>query len=147
MRLVIQRVKKAQVTVLEKGEVVGKIGPGLFILVGVGEGDEDEAADRLAQKVVKMRILADAAGKMNLSIKDSGGEILAVSQFTLYADTSAGNRPSFIKAASPDLAQKLYERFIENLRKEGLKVETGQFGSYMKIEPELDGPVTIVLEV
>ena len=146
MKLVIQRVKKAQVTVLEKGEVVGKIDPGLLILVGIGEGDKEEAVDILAQKVAKLRIMADAAGKMNLSVKDAKGEILAVSQFTLYADTSDGNRPSFIKAANPDVAQNLYERFIDNLRKEGIKVETGQFGSYMKIEPELDGPVTIILE-
>jgi len=123
VRLIIQRVKKAKVSAA--GRTVGEIGPGLFVLVGVGEGDRVESADALAHKLAKLRIMSDQEGKMNLSVKDAGGEVLAVSQFTLYADTSAGNRPSFVKAAPPDLARPLYERLVEELGKEGLKVATG----------------------
>lgn len=145
MRLVIQRVKEAKVSVKEKDRVVGKINKGLFILIGVTEGDSKEDAEKLAEKVSKLRIMADENGKMNLSIKDVGGEILVVSQFTLYADTSKGNRPSFIKASAPGLAKDIYEHFVAQLKEKGIKVETGEFGAYMEIDTELDGPVTIIL--
>ena len=146
MRLVIQRVKKASVREVETGKVVGEIGKGLFVLVGVGKEDKPEYANVLANKLVNMRILADEKGKMNLSVKDVGAEILVVSQFTLYADTSGGNRPSFIKAAEPELANQIYERFVEQLKSRGVKVSTGSFGDYMEIESIADGPVTIILE-
>ena len=142
MRLVIQRVLKASVSV--QGEVVGEIGKGLFVLVGVGEGDTKEEAELLAEKVKKLRVMADHNGKMNLSVIDTNSSMLAVSQFTLYADTSKGNRPSFVKAAKPDLAEEIYNYFVEVLRKD-VKVETGRFGEYMEIRVELDGPVTIII--
>ena len=145
MRLVIQRVEGASVEVVETKEIVGKIGKGLFILVGVGEDDTEKDAEVLAEKLSKMRIMSDSRGKMNMSIKDVQGEVLAVSQFTLYADTSKGNRPSFIKAGEPKLAQRVYDHFVEKLRNLGVKVETGSFGDYMKIRAELDGPVTIII--
>ena len=145
MKLVIQRAKKAKVTVKGKDAVVGEIGRGLFILMGVTEGDTKEEAERLAEKVSKLRIMSDKEDKMNLSIKDVEGEILVVSQFTLYADTSKGNRPSFIKAGKPELANELYEYFIDKLKEREIKVETGEFGAYMEIGAELDGPVTIIL--
>ncbi|RLC31406.1 D-tyrosyl-tRNA(Tyr) deacylase [Candidatus Woesebacteria bacterium] len=145
MRLVIQRVKEAKVFVKEKDKVVGKISKGLFILMGVTEGDSKEDAEKLAEKVSKLRIMADENGKMNLSIKDVGGEILVVSQFTLYADTRKGNRPSFIKASVPGLAKDIYEHFVTQLEGKGVKVETGEFGAYMEIDTDLDGPVTIIL--
>lgn len=144
MKLVIQRVSNASVST--DGKVVGEIGKGLFVLIGVGQEDKPEVADTLAEKLLKMRIMSDENDKMNLSIMDASGEILVVSQFTLYADTSGGNRPSFVKAANPDLAKEIYERFVENLRGSELKVETGSFGNYMKIDAKLDGPVTIILE-
>lgn len=144
MKLVIQRVKEARVRV--NGNVVGEIGRGLFVLLGVGQEDKAEHTDLLAERLAKLRIMADKKGKMNLSVKDMGGEILVVSQFTLYADTSAGNRPSFIKAAQPDLARELYERFVQKIEEQGVKVATGSFGEYMGIETVCDGPVTIVLE-
>ena len=126
--------------------MVGEIGPGLFVMVGIGEEDQTDSADALAHKLAKLRIMADQEGKMNLSVKDAGGEVLAVSQFTLYADTSAGNRPSFVKAAPPEQARALYERLVEKLRSEGIAVATGSFGDYMEIEAVADGPVTITLE-
>lgn len=144
MKLVIQRVKEARVRV--NGGVVGGIGKGLFVLLGVGQDDKLEHADFLAEKLVKMRIMQDKQGKMNLSVKDVNGEVLVVSQFTLYADTSGGNRPSFIKAAAPELARQVYERFVEQLRLKGIKVVTGSFGEYMEIETLCDGPVTVTLE-
>jgi len=144
MRLVIQRVKKSKVSV--DGKTVGEIGYGLFALLGIGKEDGEEQVDTLVHKLSKLRVMADSQGKMNLSAKDVGGEILVVSQFTLYADTSAGNRPSFVKAAEPDTARHLYERFVQKLKDEELKVETGSFGDYMEIESVLDGPVTIILE-
>jgi len=143
MRLVVQRVIKASVSVENK--VVGNIDKGLFVLVGVKEGDIEDNAEVLAEKLAKLRIMADDAGKMNLSVNDVSGEILVVSQFTLYGDTSKGNRPSFLKAAEPKLAEKIYERFVEKLRKQEVIVETGTFGEYMEINVELDGPVTIIL--
>ena len=144
MKLVIQRVSKASVTVNKK--IVGEIKKGLFVLVGVSGDDNEETADILAEKLSKMRIMADENDKMNLSIKDIGGSILAVSQFTLFADTKKGNRPSFIKAAEPKKAQEIYDRFVECLREFDIKTETGSFGEYMHIDAKLDGPVTILLE-
>ena len=145
MRLVIQRISRAKVLVKGKKGVVGEINKGLFILMGVTEGDSKEDAEKLAEKVSKLRIMADKEGKMNLSIKDVDGEVLVVSQFTLYADTRKGNRPSFIKAGVPGLAKDIYEHFVAQLKEKGIKVETGEFGAYMEIDAELDGPVTIIL--
>lgn len=145
MRLVVQRVKKASVLNEDTGKVVGKIDKGLFVLIGVREGDTKKDAGNLAEKLAKLRIMADEDGKMNLSIKDVKGEILVVSQFTLNADTSKGNRPSFVKAAAPKLANEIYEHFVAQLKEKGIKVETGNFGAYMQIDAELDGPVTILL--
>ncbi len=146
MRLVIQRVNRATVSVVLSKKVVGKIEKGLFVLVGIKKGDTKKDAETLANKLVKLRVMADENEKMNLSVKDTNSEVLAVSQFTLYADTTGGNRPSFIQAALPDEAKVIYEHFVETLRKLGVKVETGSFGDYMKIDTQLDGPVTIVLE-
>lgn len=152
MKLVIQRVKEARVKV--KGNVVGEIEKGLFVLLGVGQEDKTEYADILAEKLVKLRIMpldfardkTDEQGKMNLSVKDVSGEILVVSQFTLYADTSGGNRPSFVKTAQPEHARRVYERFTEQLKAKGVKIAIGSFGEYMEIETVCDGPVTIILE-
>ncbi len=146
MKVVIQRVLKAKVTKASTNEVVGEIGPGLFILVGIKNTDSVENARIISSKILKMRIMADNDQKMNLNIKDSNGEILIVSQFTLYSNTKDGNRPSFIDAANPFDARKIYESFIDQLKESKLKIETGSFGEYMKIDAELDGPVTIVLE-
>jgi len=149
MRLVIQRVKKAQVRKVETSEVVGKIGQGLFILVGIKKGDSLKVAETLAEKVSKLRIIADKEGKMNLSIKDVGGEILVVSQFTLYGNCKGQNRPSFIEAADNDEDEVIYNHFVDSLRRglpAGRRVETGSFGDYMEIETVLDGPVTILLD-
>lgn len=145
MRLVIQGVKKAKVTKVEGGVVVGEIGPGLLILLGVKKADLEERADYFAEKVSKLRVIKDKENKMNLSIKDTGGEILVVSQFTLYGDAKGQNRPSFMDAAEPELAKKLYERFISKLKELGIKVQTGSFGDYMEIESTFDGPMTILL--
>jgi len=144
MRLVIQRVSGA--CVLVGKDVVGRIDRGLFVLVGVGEGDTKEDAVVLAEKLSKMRIMADEKDKMNLSIKEVGGSVLAVSQFTLYADTSKGNRPSFIKAGKPEIAEKVYNHFVESLQGLGIETKTGKFGEYMNIDLHLDGPVTILLD-
>jgi len=149
MRLVVQRVKKASVKVVPSGEVVGKIGKGLFVLVGVKKGDGLGDAEILANKLLKLRVMADKKDKMNLSLKDIDGELLVVSQFTLNADTSAGNRPSFIHAALPHEAKKVYDHFVSELKRglpAGRRVETGSFGDYMEIETILDGPVTIIYE-
>ncbi len=143
MRLVIQRVKQASVSADNHHE---KIDKGLFVLFGVGTGDTQEQAQKLAQKLYKMRLMADENGKMNRSVTDVDGEYLVVSQFTLYADTSGGNRPSFVNAMAPDEAQTLYEHFVEELRKLGATVKTGSFGNYMSIKADLDGPVTILVE-
>jgi D-tyrosyl-tRNA(Tyr) deacylase len=144
MRLIVQRVDQASVYVDKKE--VGKIDKGLFILVGIGKEDKLEDAEDLSEKVLKLRIMSDSHNKMNLSVIDINASVLVVSQFTLYADTSAGNRPSFINAADPVKAKEIYENFIIKLKRKGLKVETGSFGDYMKIKAELDGPVTIILE-
>jgi len=146
MRLVIQRVKSAKVGLEETGEVVGKIEKGLFVLVGFKKGDSRQDVEMVAAKLLKLRIMSDDQGKMNLSVHDANGEILVVSQFTLYANTKDGNRPSFIDAEGPDKANEFYEYFVDKLQESGVKVETGKFGEYMNIESLLDGPVTIVLE-
>lgn len=145
MRLVVQRVNSASVSV--GGKVVGKIGRGLFVLVGFKKGDTREKAEILAEKLIKLRVMADAKDKMNLSIKDKKAAILVISQFTLYADTSGGNRPSFIQAEEPVKAEELYKYFIEKLKEKNIKVATGSFGAYMKINAKLDGPVTIESEI
>lgn len=144
MRLVIQRVDTSSVSV--KGEKLGEIDKGLLILVGVGEGDEKKDANDLARKVSGLRILSDNEDKMNLSVLDKNQKVLAISQFTLYADTKKGNRPSFVKAADPEKAELIYNHFVEALRREGVIVETGRFGEYMNIDASLDGPVTIVMD-
>jgi D-tyrosyl-tRNA(Tyr) deacylase len=144
VRLVVQRVEKAKVISVETDKVLGEIGIGLFVLVGIKKGDSEKEVESLAQKLSKLRVMSDKAGKMNLSVKDVGGSLLVVSQFTLHADTSEGNRPSFINAEEPDKAKKLYELFIEKLKDNEISVETGSFGDYMKIEAVLDGPVTIL---
>ena len=143
MKLVIQRVKKASVKVKKDDEVVGRIGVGLFILVGFGMEDTKEDVEKMVKKVLNLRVMVDSEGKMNLSIMDTSKEILVVSQFTLYADTEKGNRPSFIKAAEPGLARDLYRLFVMGLTQEGVKVETGKLGEYMEVDVQLDGPVTI----
>lgn len=144
MRLVIQRVENANVRV--KDEIIGKIEKGFLILIGISHKDTKEIADFLVKKVCTLRIFADENEKMNLSIKDILGEILVVSQFTLYANCKNGNRPSFIDAAKPEKAKELYEYFVEELKKQEIKVEHGCFGADMKVSLTNDGPVTIVLE-
>lgn len=144
MKLVIQRVKKASVEVENK--IVGKIEQGFLVLLGVGPEDTKETADYLVQKLIKLRVFEDENGKMNLSLKDIHGELLIVSQFTLYADCNSGNRPSFTLAAKPDKANELYEYFIKKCQEENVKVEHGIFGADMKVELLNDGPVTIILE-
>lgn len=144
MRVVLQRVAHASVTVEEK--VIGKIQRGFLLLVGVTHDDAMEDMEYLVRKIVQMRIFEDEEGKLNRSIQDIGGEILSVSQFTLYADTKNGNRPSFSKAAPGDVALEMFEQFNGLLRDTGIPVETGQFGADMKIELLNDGPVTILLD-
>ncbi|MDQ3793673.1 MAG: D-aminoacyl-tRNA deacylase [Actinomycetota bacterium] len=145
MRIVLQRVSEASVTV--EGEVVSEIGSGLLLLVGVAAGDGEAQADWLAEKVAGLRIFSDEEGKMNLSVRDVGDEVLAVSQFTLLADTRKGKRPSFVRAAPPEEAEPLFDHFCERLRASGVgTVETGSFGAMMEVALVNDGPVTIVLE-
>ena len=144
MKLVIQRVKRASVEVDNK--IVGKIFQGFLVLIGVGPEDTQETADYLVQKLIKLRVFEDENEKMNLSLKDINGELLIVSQFTLYADCNGGNRPSFSNAAKPDKANELYAYFIKKCKEENIKVENGIFGADMKIELLNDGPVTIILE-
>lgn len=144
MRVVLQRVSHASVTVEEK--VIGKIQRGFLLLVGVTHDDAMEDMEYLVRKIVQMRIFEDEEGKLNRSIQDIGGEILSVSQFTLYADTKKGNRPSFSKAAPGDVALEMFEQFNGLLRDTGVPVETGQFGADMKVELLNDGPVTILLD-
>jgi D-tyrosyl-tRNA(Tyr) deacylase len=144
MKLVVQRVKKAKVTRVSDGKVVGKIGLGLLVLVGFKKGDNEKDVEVLAGKLSKLRVMSDGKDKMNLSIPDINGEILVVSQFTLYANTFGGNRPSFIEAEESEKAKKLYNFFINKLKSENIKVQTGSFGDYMLIDATLDGPVTIL---
>ncbi len=145
MKALIQRVSEARVTVGDT--VAGEIGPGFLVLLGVGHSDTEEAADYLARKTAAMRIFEDENDKMNLSLRDIGGSVLVVSQFTLYADCRKGNRPSFTDAGAPDRAEQLYEYFCAHLRKEGIEnVQQGVFGAHMQIHLINDGPVTIMLE-
>lgn len=144
MRVVIQRVTEAAVSINE--EISGKINKGLLILVGIGQDDHTEDIQWLTQKITNLRIFSDDDGKMNLSILDIKGEILLVSQFTLYASTKKGNRPSFIQSAPPTIAIPLYEQFIQSLKETGIAIQTGQFGADMKISLTNDGPVTIIID-
>ncbi|MFW2383240.1 MAG: D-aminoacyl-tRNA deacylase [Acidimicrobiales bacterium] len=144
MRLVVQRVGMAAVSV--DGEVVGRIGPGLCVLVGITHDDTAENAHKLAEKLVKLRIFGDANDKMNLSVQDVEGEILLISQFTLYGDAKKGNRPSFVDAARPEQALPLFSDFVEKVALSGVPVATGQFGAEMKVMIANDGPVTLILE-
>ena len=144
MRFVIQRVKHASVEV--EGEIIGKIGQGFLVLIGVSEEDTEAVADKMIKKLIGMRIFEDAEGKTNLSLESVAGELLLVSQFTLYADCKKGNRPSFIKAGKPDLANSLYEYIITECKKQVPVVETGSFGADMKVELLNDGPFTILLD-
>lgn len=144
MRAVIQRVSKAAVTV--EGGVVGSIGPGLLVLLGVAEGDSEIEARWLAHKTANLRIFSDAEGKMNLSVQDIDGAVLVISQFTLHGDIQRGFRPSFTKAAAPQIAAPLVELYCNALRDQQLPVETGIFGAHMRVELVNDGPVTIILE-
>ncbi len=145
MRIIIQRTSQAEVRIDD--QVVGQIGKGFLLLVGVTDGDTQADADYLAKKVAQMRIFEDTEGKMNLSLNEVEGQILSISQFTLYADCRHGNRPSFIKAARPEVAEPLYNYFNDVLRHQyGLQVETGRFGADMKVDFINDGPVTIILD-
>jgi len=145
MRIVLQRVAVACVRV--DGEVVGAIGPGLLLLVGIAPADARLDLAEIARKVVLLRVFEDEGGKMNRSIRDAGGEVLAVSQFTLYGDVRRGRRPSFTEAARPEVAEPVFDAFVAGLRAEGVRVETGRFGAKMAVELVNDGPVTLVLEV
>lgn len=145
MKVVLQRVKKASVKVKEK--TTGSISEGLLVLVGIHEEDTKEEMQWMCDKILKLRVFDDADGKMNLSVLDVQGELLVVSQFTLYGDATKGNRPSYIEAAGPENAEKIYEQMVEYFVKHsGLKVETGRFGAYMDVELINDGPVTIILD-
>jgi D-tyrosyl-tRNA(Tyr) deacylase len=144
MRAVVQRVSRARVVVA--GQTVGAIGPGLCVLLGVAGSDTPGEGERLAEKVARLRIFENQAGKFDRSLLDTAGEILVVSQFTLIANTAKGNRPSFGEAAPPEQAEPLYEAFCDALRELGLRIETGVFGARMQLELVNDGPVTIVLD-
>ena len=144
MRAVLQRVTRASVTV--DGEVLGKIGKGFMILLGVEDADTEEIADKMADKICKLRIFEDENGKTNLGLKEVGGSLLLISQFTLYADCKKGNRPSFIKAGAPDKAKALYDYVIAKCKEEVEVVEQGEFGADMKVELTNDGPFTILLD-
>ena len=144
MRVVLQRVSRAEVRIA--GEMVGRIGVGHVLLVGFTEGDGPEQLEWMADKVVGLRVFADDQGKMNLSLQDVGGGLLVVSQFTLYGDTRKGRRPSFVKAAPPEVAIPLYEAFVAALVARGVEVATGEFGAMMEVDLVNDGPVTLVLE-
>lgn len=144
MRTVVQRVSSASVTV--DGNVIGKINKGFLVLLGIKSTDTKQDVDYMVKKVINLRIFRDENDKMNLSLKDVNGELLIVSQFTLYGDASGGNRPSFIEAAKPDIAIPLYEYFISECKKQINVVQTGEFGADMKVELLNDGPVTIIME-
>ena len=144
MKFLIQRVRHASVTV--ENEVIGKIGHGLLVLVGVSNEDTQQIADKMIDKMTKLRIFDDADGKTNLAISDVGGEFLIISQFTLYADCRKGNRPSFTNAGKPDVANELYEYVIASLKEKGFVAEHGSFGADMKVELLNDGPFTVMLD-
>ena len=145
MRVVLQRVKRASVDV--EGDRIAEIGPGLLLLVGIALVDVHVDLGRLAHKIASLRVFADEDGKMNRSLLDVNGEVLAVSQFTLYGDTRKGRRPSYVGAAPPDVAEPLFGRLVESLVAEGVPVQAGRFGARMQVELTNDGPVTLVLEV
>ncbi|MBO8139698.1 MAG: D-tyrosyl-tRNA(Tyr) deacylase [Thermosipho sp. (in: Bacteria)] len=144
MRAVVQRVSEASVEVDNK--IIGKINNGLLVLLGVGKDDSEEDIKYLAEKIIHLRIFDDKDGKMNLSLLDVNGELLIVSQFTLYGDCRRGRRPSYSESAPPEKAEKLYNLFVDFSKKSGLKVETGRFGAYMKVSLVNDGPVTLLLD-
>lgn len=144
MRFVIQRVTKASVSI--DGKIRGAIGKGFLVLIGVGQEDEESVADKMVKKLVNMRIFEDEQGKTNLGLKDVDGELLLISQFTLYADCRKGNRPSFTKAGEPEKANRLYEYIIEACRTQIPVVERGEFGADMKVELQNDGPFTVILD-
>ncbi len=144
MKLVVQRVANATVKV--DGETIGEIEKGFLVLLGVKQGDTEEQADFLVKKLCNLRVFEDENNKMNLSIRDVNGKLLIVSQFTLYADCKGGNRPSFIEAARPEIAEPLYEYFKQRCKDEGIEVQCGKFGADMKVSLLNDGPVTIILE-
>ena len=145
MRVIVQRVQSSRVEI--DGEVSGEIGQGLMVLLGIAEGDGQEQCDFLADKLVHLRIFTDEQEKMNLSLQDINGEMLIVSQFTLYGDCKKGRRPSFVAAARPETAVPLYEYFIDAVKRQGVKkVETGQFGADMQVYIQNDGPVTLMLD-
>jgi D-tyrosyl-tRNA(Tyr) deacylase len=144
MKAVIQRVQQASVSI--DGNIVGQIGKGYMVLLGVGHEDDESVADRIVKKMINLRIFADENGKTNLSLKDVNGELLVVSQFTLYADTRHGNRPGFTTAAKPEQANALYEYFVARCKEQIAQVETGEFGADMQVELINDGPFTIILE-
>jgi D-aminoacyl-tRNA deacylase len=144
MRAVVQRVSRAKVTVA--GEITGEIGPGFLVLLGVAEGDSATDATTLAEKLVGLRVFEDADGKMNLSLGETGGAMLVVSQFTLLGDCRKGRRPTFIAAARPEIANELYEQFVASVRQLGIPVGTGKFQAHMDVELVNDGPVTLLLD-
>lgn len=144
MRAVVQRVSRASVTV--EGRVIGEIGPGLLVLLGVSASDTEADTDYLAGKIAGLRIFEDQEGKMNRSVADAGGAVLAVSQFTLYGDVRRGKRPSFDNAARPERARELYEYFVAQVRQSGLRCETGQFQAMMSVSLVNEGPVTLLLD-
>ncbi|MEM9351878.1 MAG: D-aminoacyl-tRNA deacylase [Planctomycetota bacterium] len=144
MRALIQRVSRARVVV--EGETTGEIGPGLLVLLGVAADDTDAERDWLAEKIINLRIFEDDAGKMNLSLADIGGSLLVVSQFTLYGDCRKGRRPSFVDAAPPEMAERVYEEFVAATRGRGVTTETGRFRTHMEVELVNDGPVTLWLD-
>lgn len=144
MRAVVQRVSEASVKVEKK--IVGEIDKGLLVLLGVGEEDDDKDLDYMVDKILGLRIFEDENGKMNLSLLDIGGEILVVSQFTLYGDVRKGKRPSFSTSAHPDMAEKIYNQFVERCKEKGVKTEKGIFGAYMDVALVNDGPVTILID-
>lgn len=144
MRALVQRVAEASVEIDDRE--VGRIGPGLLVLLGVSSDDEEKDAQYLVPKIVNLRIFADDANRFNRSVVDAGGEVLVVSQFTLYADTRRGRRPDFARAAPPDLAERLYEHTVSLLKETGLTVATGRFQAYMQVKSQNDGPVTIMLD-
>jgi D-tyrosyl-tRNA(Tyr) deacylase len=143
MQVVVQRVRRAKVSV--EGHVVGEIGPGLVALVGVGHGSTDQDAEWLARKTAELRVFTDADGRMNRSVADAGGGVLAISQFTLYGDATKGRRPSFVRAAEPGAARARYERYCQELERLGLPTVRGVFGAHMVIDLSADGPVTLRL--
>lgn len=144
MRVILQRVSRASVTIAN--EVAGRIAGGLCLLIGFAHGDTEAEAEWMADKIAGLRVFADSDGRMNLSLAESGGSVLVISQFTLYGDATKGRRPSFVDAARPEVAIPLYEGFIDALQRRGLTVATGEFGASMQVEIHNDGPVTLILE-